>query len=114
LFACDPQDQTLGLAALGIQGTALTSLTSKDEAAAIYKRLDDPQGNIRLLYGALPGQHPVIQRDARCCMKPRTWRLHFLLWKPGGLKGVPAEHTCRLQNLAQFSGPFCVQATAAL
>lgn len=48
------QDQTLGLAALGIQGTALTSLTDKDEAAAIYKRLDDPKGDICLLYGAPP------------------------------------------------------------
>lgn len=46
------QDQTLGLAALGIQGTKLTSLTDKDEASAIYKRLDAPDGDICLLYGA--------------------------------------------------------------
>ena len=54
------QDQTLGLAALGIQGTALTSLTSKEEAAAIYKRLDAPDGDIRLLYGAPPCQRPRV------------------------------------------------------
>ena len=53
------QDQTLGLTALGIQGAALTSLTSKDEAAAIYRRLDAPDGNIRLLYGAPLDSLPV-------------------------------------------------------
>lgn len=75
MLALDPQDQTLGLAALGVQGTALTSLTSKEEAAAIYKRLDDPHGDIRLLYGAPLGQHTVVRLNADAGLKSTTWRL---------------------------------------
>lgn len=50
------QDQTLGLKALGIGATALTSLTSKEGVAEVYKQMDDthirlgPDG-MRLLYG---------------------------------------------------------------
>lgn len=108
-FACGPQDQTLGLIALGIQGTALTSLTSKDEVAAIYKRLNDPDGDIRLLYGAPLGQHLVFHWNNTKSV-PITWRVQFpasafldsLVFACS--VHCPWEHVCYEQGVAQFSG----------
>lgn len=47
---------------MGVEGVALTSLSSKEDIATIYKRLEDPQGGIRLLYGE--SQHSQYQAAA--------------------------------------------------
>jgi ATP-dependent DNA helicase Q1 len=44
------QDQVLGMEALGVHAAALTSLTSKEDAAAISKQVDDASSGLRLLY----------------------------------------------------------------
>ncbi|XP_022158047.1 mediator of RNA polymerase II transcription subunit 34 isoform X2 [Momordica charantia] len=44
------QDQVMGLAALGIPASMLTSATSKEDEKFIYKNLEKGEGNIKILY----------------------------------------------------------------
>jgi len=44
------QDQVMGLTALGIAASMLTSATTKDEEKSIYKALEKGEGDLRILY----------------------------------------------------------------
>lgn len=44
------QDQVMGLAALGISASMLTSATSKEDEKFIYKNLERGEGSIKILY----------------------------------------------------------------
>ncbi|KAH9320595.1 hypothetical protein KI387_015234, partial [Taxus chinensis] len=44
------QDQVMGLVALGIRASMLTSTTSKEEEKSIYKALEKGEGELRVLY----------------------------------------------------------------
>ncbi|XP_023511412.1 mediator of RNA polymerase II transcription subunit 34 isoform X1 [Cucurbita pepo subsp. pepo] len=44
------QDQVMGLAALGISASMLTSATSKEDEKSIYKNLEKGEGNMKILY----------------------------------------------------------------
>lgn len=44
------QDQVMGLTALGISASMLTSTTTKDEEKSIYKSLEKGEGDLKILY----------------------------------------------------------------
>ena len=52
----------LGLQGVGVPALALTSLTSKEDLNAAYKRLDSP--DVRLVYGEMEHQCPKAEAQA--------------------------------------------------